>query len=253
MGGLLEKMQSFMSDRVFLPYGDKPIIHFLFQAGFLFTVPKKEFSDLKKIRQIVKVKPYTLLSYSRLAKLYELALLIEKTSVQGDFVECGVCNGGSAGLVANIFKNNAARDIWLFDSWKGMPDPGPKDAFADGGQNKKGIALGYLSKVENLFFSVLGCPRDRVHLVKGWFQDTLPLTISSLKNISLLHIDCDWYESVKFCLERLFDKVVNGGYVVIDDYGYWKGCRKAVDEFFAERKLTNKIIPIDYAGVYFQK
>ena len=54
-------------------------------------------------------------------------------------------------------------------------------------------------------------------------------------------------------MDQLYDNVVDDGYVVIDDYGYWKGCKKAVDEFVEKRKLNVKIIEIDFTGAYFQK
>jgi len=53
----------------------------------------------------------------------------------------------------------------------------------------------------------------------------------------LLHIDADWYDSVRVCLEHLHDQVVPGGIVVVDDYGWWDGARLAVDEWMAERPL----------------
>lgn len=75
----------------------------------------------------------------------------------------------------------------------------------------------------------------------------------SIGRIALLHLDCDWYESVKFCLNELYDNVVQGGFIFIDDYGAWRGCKKAVDEFMKERNLKIGLIQIDYTGVYFQK
>src|SRR5690349_2204862 len=75
----------------------------------------------------------------------------------------------------------------------------------------------------------------KVRINPGWFRDTFPLVTA--KQISLLNIDADWYEPVKLCLETFYDRVVPGGFVSIDDYGYWPGCRKAVDEFFALRNI----------------
>ncbi len=91
----------------------------------------------------------------------------------------------------------------------------------------------------------------RVHMVKGWFTDTIP--ISEVGAIALLHLDCDLYESVKFCLEHLYDNVIEGGYIVIDDYGYWSGCKAAVDEFIKYRNLKVELIRVDSQGVYFYK
>lgn len=100
-------------------------------------------------------------------------------------------------------------------------------------------------------FRRLKLDETRIHLVKGWFSDTLPVTDTG--EIALLHLDCDLYQSVKFCLETLYDKVVEGGCIVIDDYGYWSGCKKAVDEFIHNRDLKVKIIKVDSQGVYYFK
>jgi O-methyltransferase len=87
---------------------------------------------------------------------------------------------------------------------------------------------------------------DLVQFVKGLFQETLPaVTVSP---IALLHIDGDWYESVKTCLDNLYDKVSPGGIIQFDDYGYWKGARKAVDEFFEARGIRPDLTKLDYSG-----
>lgn len=71
--------------------------------------------------------------------------------------------------------------------------------------------------------------------------------------IALLHIDGDWYASVKVCLEELYDAVVPGGFILFDDYGYWPGCKRAVDEFFRKKKHKPKLHKIDFSGVYIEK
>ena len=82
---------------------------------------------------------------------------------------------------------------------------------------------------------------DRVEIVKGWFEKTLPGARDRIGPIALLRIDADWYESVRTCLHALFDLVVPGGFVVIDDYYDWDGCAVAVHEFLAERRLPHRI------------
>ena len=87
---------------------------------------------------------------------------------------------------------------------------------------------------------------DGVQFAKGLFQDTLPS--SRIARIALLHIDGDWYESVRTSLEYLYDKVVPGGIIQFDDYGYWKGARKAIDEFLAQRRIEAPLRKLDYSG-----
>lgn len=115
------------------------------------------------------------------------------------------------------------------------------------------MGLGYEEKVRELLFKKLKLDNKVIHLVKGWFNDTLPIHKNDIGKIALLHLDCDWYESVKICLEELYDSVIEGGFIFIDDYGHWRGCKKAVDEFIKERDLKIELVKSDYTGVYFQK
>jgi hypothetical protein len=222
-------------------------------VALLPSIPLSDFKDRKKIRLLFTVKPYSGLSYPRLAKIYELVKRIEYEQLEGTCVECGVWNGGSAGIVADRIRQNPLRHLWLFDSWEGLPDPLDIDRAPDGTLGEKGTSFGYQDKVEELLFQKLQTDPSRIHLVKGWFQDTFPEHIRKIGNIALLHLDCDWYESIKFCLEQLYDRVVDGGFIVIDDYGYWQGCKKAVDEFFEMRRIPETLQRIDDIGVYLRK
>jgi len=205
-----------------------------------------------KAKLILDVRPYALMTYPRLAKMYEITTHLEREKIDGSFVECGVCNGGSAGIIAKVAEHNPNRHTWLFDSWEGLPEPTEDDITFTGIVGQKGIALGSEERVKELIFKKLELNNNKVHLVKGWFNDTIPLRKKKIGKIALLHLDCDWYESVKFCLEELYDSVVKGGFIVIDDYGYWKGCKKAVDEFVEARNLKIELVRID-VSVYFQK
>ena len=80
---------------------------------------------------------------------------------------------------------------------------------------------------------IIGYPKNLTHYHVGWFQDTLSKEAESIRSIALLRLDGDWYESTKVCLDYLYDKIVDGGFLVIDDYGKWEGCRTAIDEFNA--------------------
>jgi len=220
---------------------------------FPLTIPKKEFADRPKIDLILAAKPYTMLSYPRLSKLYETARQLEREGLPGSFVECGAWNGGSAALLAKVAERNQNRHIWLFDSWEGLPEPSPEDVSYRGDPGKKAMILGSEEKARELIFKKFRLNPHNVHLVKGWFKDTIPSHKPAMGEIALLHIDCDWYESVKLCLRELYDRVVRNGFIFIDDYGYWKGCKKAVEEFIRERNLKIELIQIDFTGVYFQK
>jgi O-methyltransferase len=214
-----------------------------------------------KLKLIGEVRPFTMLSYPRLSKLFELISELNRRGISGDVVECGVYNGGSAGVLSAIAQNRK-RNIWLFDSFEGLPEPTIEDgelaASYVGGRPRGelraiGQCVGSESKTRELLFNRLGVDSQRVHIIKGWFQNTLPDFKKKVGAIALLHLDGDWYESTKVCLENLYPKVIRGGYIVLDDYGCWEGCRKAVDEYFKKNGIKAKLINVDDTGVYFKK
>ena len=90
---------------------------------FIWSIPKKELIRLPKMRLILAVRRYTMLSYARLSALYEIGSWLERRRMGGSFVECGVWNGGSAAVLASVARRNKERHVWLFDSWEGMPEP----------------------------------------------------------------------------------------------------------------------------------
>lgn len=215
--------------------------------------PKRELLDWKRTRLFLAVKPYTMLSYRRMSLLFSLACRLEESRLPGAIVECGSWNGGSAGLMAYPSRGNPQREVWLFDSWEGLPDPGPADVHCTGRPGEKGDASGSVAAARRLLFRRLRLDPGRIHLVKGWFADTMPSRRGSVGPVALLHLDCDWYASVKYCLEMWYDQVREGGFLVVDDYGEWRGCRRAVDEFFRERGLAPELLSVDFNGRYFQK
>ena len=205
--------------------------------------------SLRMVRLVHRLRPYTALFPLRLCALYRLSREIDRLSVPGDVVECGVYNGGSAALMASICtRSSQDRKIWLFDSFEGLPQPTEND-----GQKAQGCywwCHGDLSMVKGIL-GKLGIPESRTRIVKGWFHDTFPSV--DIPAIALLHIDADWYESVKLCFERFYDSVRPGGFIVIDDYGHWEGARRATDEFLEKRAIDARLVRVDYTGRYFRK
>ncbi len=220
---------------------------------FLSNVPPRDLFDFRKVSLIFTVRSYSFLSYERLSKLEQLACYLEKQGIGGSFVECGVWKGGSAAIVAKVAEHNRERHCWFFDSWEGVPKPTEMDVHVSGVVGEKGRFAVSEQFANDLIFGKLKLDEKNVHLVKGWFDSTIPLHKKQMAEIALLHLDCDFYEPVKFCLEQLYDKVVEGGFIVIDDYQIWHGCRKAVDEFFEKRKLKIDLIKNGSSGVYFSK
>jgi O-methyltransferase len=131
-----------------------------------------------------------------------------------------------------------------FDTFKGLPPPTAEDPDFEIADLFTGDCVGTVDEVPCLFERLQ--VSTGVQLVEGLFQDTLP--VAPIQHIAILHIDGDWYESVKACLENLYDKVTPGGVVQLDDYGYWKGARKAVDEFLYKRGIREPLRTLDYSG-----
>lgn len=229
--------------------------HVLYEA--LFGSSK----GLTRAQIVHSVMPYSLVGSSGLEATYDAATAVITGNVPGDFVECGVAQGGCSALMAMVAKADpSGRRMWLFDSFQGIPDPTAED-FGEGkgvtGEHirplVRGSCLGTKSMVESVLFSRFQLSREMVCMVEGWFQDTLPLYKDRVGPISVLRLDGDWYESTLCCLHNLYDCVSPGGYIIIDDYGSCFGCKKAVHEFLDGNGIQVRLIPDGRGGVLFCK
>lgn len=203
------------------------------------------------------VRPYTMVGIKRLYALYSNALKICKAGAAGNFVECGVAAGGSSALLAAVLKRygKSGSKLFSFDTFGGMPSPCEKDRHGDVHAEETGWGSGTCAApVDSLLAAAraLGA-EDLVTPVPGLFEETLPRMRESIKDIAFLHMDGDWYKSTMDILIHLYDQVVPGGYIQVDDYGYWEGCRNALHEFAKERSLKLALHPIDETGVWFLK
>jgi O-methyltransferase len=133
----------------------------------------------------------------------------------------------------------------MFDSYEGLPDPGPSDGTRAQGFRTLPAAETFDNCTASLADVEAGARtlgvRHLVRPVKGWFADTLPLHRDQIGPIALLRLDGDWYESTKTCLDTLASAVVPGGLIVVDDYYDWEGCRVAVHEWIAARRFSAAI------------
>ena len=204
------------------------------------------------------VRPYTLLSESRLFSLYCLAKQICVEDLPGNFVECGTCKGGSAALIAFVIKHYSRRPrlLYAFDTFEGMPAPTEIDRHQGIPANLTGFGEGTLkaSISENLDnICKLLEVRDIVVPVKGLFAQTLPKYKSAIGSIALLHADGDWYESTMDIFNTLYDSVISNGLIQVDDYGHWEGCKQALHDFERIKGESFSLHTIDETGVWFQK
>jgi O-methyltransferase len=216
--------------------------------------PSKRSFNLARL--ILRVKPtYTMVTSKNLISLYNIVQKADALDLPGDIVECGVWNGGSSALMGVAHRDGKtpkpARAMWLFDSFQGLPPPSAKDGAAEQKHYFEGLNKGAMDNVQKIFRR-LHVALDNVHIVPGWFNQTLPNAL--INNIAVLHIDADWYDSVKIVLDTLYDRVVPGGFIILDDYGYWEGCERALNDYFVEHAIKNVVIQrADHIGAFFQK
>ncbi|WP_293126274.1 TylF/MycF/NovP-related O-methyltransferase [Microcoleus sp. bin38.metabat.b11b12b14.051] len=213
-------------------------------------------ANFKNILSIVR--PYTLLSESRLFSLYCLAKQICVEDLPGNFVECGTCKGGSAALIAFVIKHYSRRPrlLYAFDTFEGMPAPTEIDRHQGIPANLTNFGEGTLKAdiTENLDkICELLQVKDIVVPVKGLFAETLPKYKSAIGSIAFLHADGDWYESTMDIFNTLYDSVIANGLIQVDDYGHWEGCKQAVHDFEKMKGESFSLNTIDETGVWFKK
>lgn len=203
----------------------------------------------------------TMTSIERGYALFKAVEHIAATAIPGAMAECGVWRGGSAMLMALSAQHFGINDraIWLYDTFDGMTPPTEADRQAMTGRSAATILAGNERDAENPFWGVApravveanlaatATPAHLLHLVEGDVLDTLP--IHAPDTLALLRLDTDWYESTAHELATLYPRLSPGGVLIIDDYGYWSGARKAVDEYFdtlgAARPMLQRI---DFTG-----
>jgi hypothetical protein len=184
-----------------------------------------------------------------------------RDNVPGDLIETGVWRGGACIFMRGVLKACGVTDrvVWLADSFEGLPAPDP-DKFPLEAKVQSGsvmqkayhnFAVGLEEVTRN--FAAYRLLDDQVKFLKGWFKDTLPT--APIKTLALMRLDGDFYESTRNGLDNLYDKLSIGGYVIIDDYGEdsWTYCRKAVDEFRAERNIEDPLIAVDSRCSYWRR
>jgi hypothetical protein len=211
------------------------------------------------------VRESTQLSYERLVSLFGQVAYLERYRIEGALVECGVWRGGASAMMAlaNLAKGSERRHLHLFDSFQGMPEPlierdgadvlSWAGTVGDGALRSTGVNVADAAAVHQLIATRVGYPSEFVHIHEGWFQQTLPTWRKEIGTIALLRLDGDWYESTMVAFQNLYDSVVPGGIVVVDDYGHFAGCRKATDEFLTTLNVPVYLGYIDYTGRYFVK
>jgi hypothetical protein len=195
--------------------------------------------------------PLNSVNSARLIYFYNLFRMTE--DVPGDVVECGVGEGRSFIMLSNIIKiTSSLKNIWGFDSFEGFPSPSPEDtSIRNTGEGQHAVDSRTVWQRLHTYIKDDVFIRQRVILIKGFFEDTLDN--NNLEQISLLNLDVDLYESYRICLEKLYPKVTPGGIITFDEYLrenlFFPGAMKAINEFFTDKK--DRFIKDKYFGKYY--
>lgn len=231
------------------------------------TAPaQSDLGDLEpRDREIVeRALPLTMTGVARLQAVVGAVRHCERRGIAGALAECGVWRGGSvlAMILTLLEAGTTDRDIYLYDTFEGMTEPTELDVSAidgsaletwrraeDAGERPWSQLFDPETFNEDAVRSTLidtGYPAERIHLIAGPVEETLPREAPD--SLALIRLDTDWYESTRHELEHLYPRLAEGGVLIIDDYGHWEGARRAVDEYFAENPPRPKLGEIDYTG-----
>lgn len=215
-------------------------------------------------RILERANPYSLTGPARLQAVVDAVRYCVLRGVPGAFAECGVWRGGSVLAMILTLQDigSSDRDVYLYDTFEGMTEPSEhdvspidgaaldlwEDADREGGRAFPEFFDPELFNEAAVRETVLnsGYPAERVHFVRGPVERTIP--DRAPEQLALLRLDTDWYESTRHELEHLYPRLADGGVLIVDDYGHWEGCRKAVDEYFAERAAPLLLNRTDYAS-----
>jgi len=235
----------------------KTIYHKLIGSPKKIKIPEDFEEDHRAM--VAKVAPFTMTSPERIFSLIEAIKYIHREGIIGDIVECGVWKGGSMLAAADTLMSlqDTGRQLYLYDTFEGMSQPTDKDLNYRG-EKADDILQQDQDKDHNLVWAystldtvkhtmnLSNYPASQIKYIVGKVEDTIPATLP--ERIALLRLDTDWYESTKHELVHLFPRLQPGGVLIIDDYGFWQGARKAVDEYFSEQGVRILLNRIDETG-----
>ena len=200
-------------------------------------------SSTTEIRSILynKYEDFTMVGKDKFFESLELSERIAE--VPGSIVEAGVWRGGMLAGLAEF--HGDSRSYFAYDSFQGLPEAQAIDGEKAKRYQSDATAANYFDNcaaeekfIKDLFLKLPGID---LKIVKGWFSDTLREANNLPDQIALLRMDGDWYESTMNIMEFLYPRVARGGVIIIDDYDYWVGCKKATHTYFNRNSLRVEI------------
>jgi len=196
----------------------------------------------------------TMVGRLRLEQVRSCVESVLADNVPGDLIETGVWRGGVTILMRGILAawGDPERSVWVADSFEGLPAPDAANYPADAGHDLSHVdTLAVSADQVRAAFERYDLLDARVRFVEGWFRDTLPS--APIEALSVLRLDGDLYESTIDALSALYPKLSIGGYVIVDDYGAWEPCRRAVDDYRSAHGITDEITAVDWTGIHWRR
>ena len=196
---------------------------------------------------------HTMIGMKRLDNIQYCMETALANRIPGDFIETGVWRGGSCIFMRAVLAayGVSERKVFVADSFEGLPKPDadryPADA-NDPHHTFEELAVSKEEVEEN--FRKYGLLDDQVVFLKGWFKDTLPR--APIEQLAVMRLDGDMYESTMDALRNLYPKLSPGGYCIIDDY-FLQGCKKAVDDYRRDNKISADLQVIDWSSCFWKK
>ncbi len=198
-----------------------------------------------------------MIGHARLDNIQTCVTDVLEDNIPGDLIEAGVWRGGAAILMRAVLTAHGAsdRNVWLADSFKGLPAPDLVRYPADEGLDFSGnpvLAVGVEQVKAN--FARYDLLDDHVRFLVGWFKDTLPA--APIEQLAVIRLDGDLYESTIDAITALYPKLAVGGYLIVDDYnapGWDKACGQAIRDYRSEHDIREPIREIDWTGVYWRR
>lgn len=221
------------------------------------TVPRNVEAEFPPVHK--DCAPFTCTTLEGQYALWKAVEYVVRANVPGDVVECGVFKGGSMMVAARALRQfgDETRRLYLYDTFEGMTEPTGRDVdFAGrtpqehlktwGASHMSEMTNSPLDEVKRNVFST-GLAPERFEFVKGKVEETIPGTMPP-GPIAVLRLDTDWYESTRHEMEHLFPRLSPGGVLIVDDYGFWRGSREAVDEYFRAHGVKMLLNRVDRLG-----
>jgi O-methyltransferase len=195
----------------------------------------------------------TMIGLRRLENLQQCIEQVLADDVPGDLLEAGVWRGGAGIFMRAVLVARGAseRTVWMADSFAGLPRPRPGHAADVGDEHWTYSQLAVDLEQVKANVARYGLLDDGVRFLPGWFSDTLPT--APVERLAVLRADGDMYGSTMDILTALYPKLSPGGFLIVDDYHAVEGCRQAVEEYRSEHGITDPMVTIDWAGVYWRK